>query len=125
MRIAVVLSVFVLLVCVSLGGADFVRYKQEAEEGKEAGLAGQMTDAYYYACKKNERAIAIASGTGRTCLGVYIFDAAGNCVAHDDRSTPSTADDLIAEWLPATSTRYSIEVRNGGFDVNNYEIALR
>jgi len=42
----------------------------------------------------------IVSGSYASVLGVYVFDAQGNCVARDDMSEPQTADDLITEWIP-------------------------
>ena len=122
MRIVVACSMLTLLLCVSLGSADLVKSRKEKGD---AGLPGGMTDAYVHTFKKNERAVAVASGNGRSCLGLYVFDARGNCLAKDDHSPPATADDLIVNWLPAESGRYAVELRNAGFDNNTYEIALR
>ena len=74
--------------------------------------------------KKNERAVAIAGGVGQTCMGLYVFDGQGNCLAADDLSSrPTTADDLIVTWYPAEQGRFCVDLRNAGFEANEYQIA--
>ena len=75
--------------------------------------------------KPNERALVIVSGNYQSCLGVYVFDSQGNCVAKDDTSDPQAADDLVTDWIPAEQARYSIEVRNAGMMPNSFQIAVR
>jgi hypothetical protein len=58
-------------------------------------------------------------------LSLYVFDARGNCVARDDVSEPKTSDDLYAEWLPDAQQAYSVEIRNAGYDLNEFRIVLR
>lgn len=115
-------SALTVLLCVSLGSADLV--KPRMAETKQT-LAAGMTRSYVDAFKKNERALAIASGAGHSCMGLYVFDSHGNCLAKDDLSAPATADDLIVAWYPAEEGRYSVDVRNAGFEANKYQIALR
>lgn len=57
----------------------------------------------------------IAAGTsGQGYLGLYVFDAHGNCVAHDHAITNRTRDDTAVEWVPAQTGLYSIELRGLG-----------
>jgi hypothetical protein len=122
MRKIMACSVLTVLFCVSLGSADLVK----SRKGEiDLVLPAQMTRSYMDTFRKDERALAIASGNGRACLGLYVFDSQGNCLAKDDLSAPATADDLIVEWYPAEQGRYSVDVRNAGFETNKYQIALR
>ena len=43
-------------------------------------------------------------------LGLYVFDAHGNCVARDDEVTTRTVDDTAVEWVPAQTGPYTIQV---------------
>jgi hypothetical protein len=122
MRIIMMCSVLTVLFCVSLGSADLVKPREPAKELK---IPAGMTRSYVDTFKKNERALVIASGRGKACLGLYVFDSRGNCVARDDISGPATSDDLIVEWLPPDEARYCVELRNAGFENNPYQIALR
>ncbi len=122
MRIILSCSIMTLLLCVTLSSADFVRSRKEKGD---TGVLANMTDSYVHIFQKNERALAVASGNGQSCLGLYVFDANGSCLAKDDMSPPATADDLIADWIPAASGRYCVDLRNAGFENNNYEIGLR
>ncbi len=122
MRKIMACSAFMLLLCVSLGSADLV--KPRMGEIKQTLPAG-MTRSYVDTFKKNERAEAIASGAGATCMGLYVFDSQGNCLAADDYSAPVTADDLIVAWYPTEQGRYCVDLRNAGFESNQYQIVLR
>jgi hypothetical protein len=122
MRIIMTGSVLAVLFCVSLGSADLVKPR---EASKDLIIPAGVTRSFVEAFKKNERALAIASGRGKACLGLYVFDRDGNCVAKDDISAPSTSDDLIVEWYPTEEGRYSVELRNAGFESNPYQFALR
>jgi hypothetical protein len=122
MRKIVACSVLTVLLCVSLGSADLV--KARMGETKQT-LAAGMTRSYVDTFKKNERALVIASGIGASCMGLYVFDSQGNCLAKDDLSAPATADDLIVEWYPTEPGRYCVDLRNAGFENNQYQIILR
>ncbi len=122
MRIITACSVPIVLLCVSFGSADLVKPR---EPMTKVMLPAGATRSYMDAFKKNERTLAIASGNWRSCLRLYVFDSQGNCVAKDDISSPGTSDDLIVEWFPAQDGRYSVELRNAGFETNTYQIALR
>jgi hypothetical protein len=114
-------SVLLALLCVSFGSADLVKSRKgETKQALPAGLTRSYVDAF----KKGERALAISSGGGDSCMGLYVFDSQGNCLARDDFSAPATADDLIVEWYPAEQGRYSVELRNAGFQNNEYQFVL-
>jgi hypothetical protein len=123
MRIIMACSVLVVLFCVSQGNADLVKPREAA---RELVLPAGLTRSYVDAFKKNERAVAMARGVGLSCMGLYVFDSHGNCLAMDDLSSrPTTADDLIVTWYPAEQDRFCVELRNTGFDANEYQIALK
>src|SRR5262245_4291003 len=111
MRTILAGSVAIILVCVSLAGADLVTPRKREVEQKILPFSLRV---YTEAFKKNEMARVIASGAGESCLGLYVFDAQGNCVARDDFSDARTADDLFADWIPAEQERFSVEIRNAG-----------
>jgi hypothetical protein len=111
-----------VLACVSLGNADLV-FPRERQVKQD--IPGLRLRSYIDTFKANERALVIVSGNYQSCLGVYVFDAQGNCVAKDDLSSPQTADDLATEWIPPEQARYSVEVRNAGVMPNSFEIGLR
>jgi hypothetical protein len=75
--------------------------------------------------KGGERASVIGIGQGATFLGLYIYDAHGNCVTWDDVGTSSTKDDVAVEWFPPQTASYTIELRNFGLVLNKVELALR
>jgi hypothetical protein len=75
--------------------------------------------------KGKERAVAILSGDGATCLGLYIFDMHGNCVDRDDLSRKATFDDLVVEWFPPQDGPYAIEPRNLGVVANEAKMVIR
>lgn len=122
MRIIMACSVLTVLLCVSLGSADLVKPR---EPEKEIVLPAGLTRSYVDAFKKNERTLVIVNGVGACPMGLYVFDEHGNCLAKDDFSSPKTADDLIVQWYPSEQGRYSVDLRNAGFDSNEYQIALR
>ncbi len=115
-------SLLGVLVCVSLGSADLVTPRRLGSPEPIAAMGTRMTIEKF---KGNERASVLVSGEGVTCLGLYVFDAQGNCVARDDATTPQASDDLTVEWIPAETATYSIEVRNGGISTNAYDFAVR
>jgi hypothetical protein len=75
--------------------------------------------------KGKERACVIAIGSGKTYAGLYVFDADGNCLAHDDVATSNTRDDLAVVWYPPETGPYSYEIRNLGSGTNTFEMAVR
>ena len=60
------------------------------------------------------RTSVIVSGNGRGYLGVYVYDALGNCVARDDFGNSVTYDDLNAEWYVPVTASYGIDIFNLG-----------
>jgi hypothetical protein len=72
-----------------------------------------------------QRAIAIASGNFSSPLGLYVYDAHGNCVARDEALEFEGRDDLAAEWFPPETAAYTIEVRNAGLQPNPARLVLR
>jgi hypothetical protein len=122
MRKIVACSVLAVLLCVSLGSANIA--KSRSGEVKQKIHAG-MTRSYVDTFKKNEKAQAIAQGGGECCMGLYVFDSHGNCLAKDDLSSANTADDLIVEWYATEQGRYCVDLRNAGLETNVYQIALK
>jgi hypothetical protein len=78
-------------------------------------------------CKGGERTAVIAIGRGTTPLGVYVYDAQGNCVAWDDlsHSAQNFSDDIAAAWHAPQPQTYEVELRNGGRVTNRVEVAIR
>jgi hypothetical protein len=77
------------------------------------------------AFKGGEPGKVIVIGDGRTYLGLYAYDPDGNCVAHDDQGSFSTRDDRAVEWFVPRTTVYTVEVRNLGRSVNQFEMAVK
>lgn len=122
MRKIIACSVLTVLSCVSLGSADLVKARMgETKQMIPAGTTRSYVDTF----KKHTRALATASGTGASCMGLYVFDSQGNCLAKDDLSASATADDLIVEWYPTEQGRFCVDLRNAGFENNQYQIVLR
>jgi hypothetical protein len=74
-----------------------------------------------------EQALVIASGSGSSPIALYVFDSHGNCLAKDDLIEPaaSSSDDIAAEWYPPETSRYTIELRNVGYNRNKVQLATR
>ena len=122
MKRSIACSLFAALVCGALANADLVIQRPHEIDQKVAGLGVRSYADTFVAHK---RAAVIASGIGKSCLGLYVFDAHGNCVAHDDYASAQTSDDLAADWIPPDTARYEVLIRNAGIDLNIYRIALR
>jgi hypothetical protein len=80
---------------------------------------------FLVACNGGERTCVIASGEGRSPLGLYVYDSYGNCIARDEATGPKTADDLAVEWFPPANMPYTIEMRNQGLQVNKVDVVFR
>jgi hypothetical protein len=122
MRAKLAWSLLTILLGVSIATAGLVLPRQRDVDQR---IDGRRVLSYVEAFKANERALVIVSGSYNSCLGVYVFDAQGNCVARDDMSDPQTADDLITEWIPLEQARYSVEVRNAGVASNEFQMGMR
>jgi hypothetical protein len=122
MRIVLAASLIAILACVSFSSADLVTPKKL---GHGERILGMSTRATLEKFKADEWASVVVSGVGEACLGLYVFDARGNCVAHDDFTSPQASDDLTVEWIPADTTMFSVEVRNAGIGMDMYDLALR
>ncbi len=122
MRKLLVASILALLSIGPWLNAELVTPRMADPEQK---IMGHGVRPYVDTFKANERAVALASGNGDSCLALYVFDSAGNCVAADDRSEPATADDCGVEWYPLAQAKYSLEVRNLGPQENTYKIRMR
>jgi hypothetical protein len=123
MRFLLPLGVLAVLLFVSLGAAELVTPRKV---GLSDQVRGQATRAIIERYKPNEGAAVILTGKlPTTVLGLYVFDAHGNCVAKDDSTTPQNSVDLALEWVPADATPYCVEVRNAGISGTPYEIVLR
>jgi hypothetical protein len=122
MRPTLLLVPLALLVCVSLGSADLVDGRKFEPKEQILPMTARSTIAAF---KADEAAQALVSGNGQACLGLYVFDANGNCVALDDQTAPQSCDDLGVEWIPNAASRYSVVVRNAGLEMNPYRLAIR
>jgi hypothetical protein len=107
----------------ALGSADLVTPRKAVDSQTIRGFTTRSTLERY---KPNEGAMVILSGKlPSTVLNLYVFDAQGNCVAMDDRTTPQNSVDLSLEWVPAEQTPYFVEVRNAGLAGTQYDVVLR
>src|SRR5690349_5783952 len=75
---------------------------------KRARVDGHGSRSLVVAFKGGEKACVVLSGDGSGYLGLYVFDADGNCVARDDRGDYPTRDDAAVEWFPTRTGRYTI-----------------
>jgi len=75
--------------------------------------------------KGGERACVIVSGNGLSYLGLYVYDANGNCIARDDHGNYATRDDAAVEWYPSRAGRYAIEVKNLGTREDAFKMAVQ
>jgi hypothetical protein len=80
---------------------------------------------FLVACNGGERTCVIASGEGRSPLGLYVYDPHGNCIARDEATGTKTADDLAVEWFPPANMSYTIELRNQGLQGNKVDVVFR
>jgi hypothetical protein len=71
------------------------------------------------------KAEVIAVGKGSGLLGLYVYDADGNCVGHDDDVTQRTLDDAVVHWVPARTDLYTIEVRSLSRHENTFLMTVR
>ncbi|MSU80763.1 MAG: hypothetical protein EXS16_22085 [Gemmataceae bacterium] len=122
MRKILIASVLTLLSLASWLHAELVTRRVSDPEHE---IMGHGLRVYVDTFKANERAVALASGNGDSCLALYVFDTDGNCVAADDRSDPATGDDCGVEWIPTVQAKYSVEARNLGSRKNEFRIRLR
>jgi hypothetical protein len=123
MRILLPFCVIAILLFVSLGSAELVTPRTA---GHLDQVRGQGTRDILERYKPNEGAAVILSGdSSGTVLGLYVFDADGNCVAKHDRTTAQNSVDLALEWVPASASPYLVEVRNAGIAFAPYKIILR
>jgi hypothetical protein len=74
--------------------------------------------------KAGERACAIVTGRGLSYLGLYVYDADGNCIARDDRASWQTRDDAAVDWYPPAQQRYAVEVKSLAGYKNAFELAV-
>src|SRR5689334_1162504 len=108
-RLLVLLAAAALLA--AAGGSDGGPAKVIGGKGANTPTIPALFSQVYSAeFKGGERACVIALGNGRTYLGLYVYDAHGNCIAWDDEGRPrsrpgqtSTVDDLAVDWFPAAS----------------------
>jgi hypothetical protein len=74
--------------------------------------------------KAGERTCVVVIGNGMSYLGLYAYDADGNCIARDDRADYPTRDDAAVEWYPPQAGRYTMEVRNLGAQKDAFSMAV-
>src|SRR4051812_42675202 len=97
-------SLLGVLLCVSMGSADLVTPRKLGGLERIPALGVRSTIERF---KANEPASVVISGEGETCLGLYVFDGNGNCVAKDDFTSPHSSDDLAVNWIPPETAAYS------------------
>jgi hypothetical protein len=111
-------------VMVALAGAAQAGPVQRFENQTQL-LPPLSNRTYSLQFKSGERATAEALGNGATYLGLYVYDAHGNCIAWDDQAPAQTRDDLGVDWYPLETGMYTVEVRNSGPRANNTKIIIR
>jgi hypothetical protein len=120
-RLSLLLMTAALLGVTSAGhGGPVTPFKQQLPQIPQ--LASQT---YVLEFKGGQRALVIASGDGSTFMGLYVYDALGNCIAWDDSGTRGTRDDLAVDWFPRHNGVYTIEVCNLGPRVNQCKVIIR
>lgn len=122
MRSILAFGLVALFLCVSVGSADLREPRLFQPEERIPPMSAR---SYFGLYKADEPAQAQVSGIGASCLGLYVFDADGNCVALDDVTTPQSCDELGVQWIANATGRYSVEVRNAGLDMTKYSLAIR
>lgn len=73
----------------------------------------------------DEASVVLRGKTGRSAIGVYIFDEHGNCLTRDDQGIGSSRDDSAVEWVAPVTAPYGIEIRNLGSLPNSFDMAIR
>lgn len=84
-------------------------------------------EAVHYAsrCEPGRPVQAVVTGSGAAPLGVYVYNAAGQCVAYDDDVAGNLVDDRIVAWTPTDAGAYDLEIRNLGGVLNIVEAVFR
>lgn len=84
-------------------------------------------DVHHYGsrCEPGRPVQAIVTGSGASPLGVYVFNAAGQCVAHDDDVGGNLVDDRIVAWTPTQAGPYELQIRNLGGAGNVVEAVFK
>ena len=99
----------------------------ETREGVR-GVSGKLEPysdrSYWRKFDGGRKAEVVAVGEGAGLLGLYVFDAHGNCVAHDDDVSARTADDAAVQWMPAHTGLYTIDVRSLGSHKNPFVMTV-
>jgi hypothetical protein len=80
---------------------------------------------YWRTFAGGKRALSIALGANQTNIGLYVFDAHGNCVGRDDTLSLLSRDDLVVEWLPAQTGLFTIQVKSLAAAPNEVTLIVR
>jgi hypothetical protein len=67
----------------------------------------------------------IAVGKTGAPLGLYVFDANGNCVARDDDVGGRSRDEVAVEWVPAQTGPCTIQVKALGKNGDEFLMTVR
>src|SRR5262249_47825188 len=110
-RAVLLIGMVALLVCASRSGSSPLSPVKLRSE--KLLPFHHFSESRTFAGREPAKVIVIGE-SGKTYMGLYIYDGDGNCVAHDDMGAASTKDDMAAEWLPPHTGLYSVEVRNFG-----------
>lgn len=106
-------------------GATFVLATVEPAERNaklveyEVDAFGSRTlPAFTFVGKQKATVVWIGNKTSAAHLGVYVYDAHGNCVANDDFITPRASKNdkypnaVAVEWVPPKTASYTVELVN-------------
>jgi hypothetical protein len=114
-------TLLALLILVNVAPGGPVQPRNPSTDRVEPFASRYYTDLY----EGGQPAKVIVIGDGRTYLGLYAYDAEGNCVAHDELGGFATRDDRAIAWFVGETSRYTVEVRNLGRSPNQYEMAVK
>jgi hypothetical protein len=100
------------LICFVLPGGESASAPTKENYAKEHVLEGWGSIIQSFELKGQEETRIIASGETALYLGLYVFDAHGNCVAFDDYAGTHVREDAAVIFVPPVQGAYTVEVRS-------------
>jgi hypothetical protein len=118
-RLGVITIILAISASTTLGGPEKPWFPQAFQ------LSPGEATHYASRCDPGRPVQAVVTGRGASPLGVYVYNAVGQCVAHDDDLTGNLVDDRIVAWTPTNTGPYELEIRNLGGALNIVEAVFR